>query len=72
MVPHHLIGLANELADVVRPIAARYFRTQVAIDDKTDNSPVTIADREAETAMRGILEIIQARHPLPLEQSCFV
>ena len=56
MVPHHLIGLANELADVVRPIAARYFRTQVAIDDKTDNSPVTIADREAETAMRGILE----------------
>ena len=55
MVPHHLIGLANELADAARPIAARYFRTQVAIDDKTDNSPVTIADREAETAMRDLL-----------------
>ncbi len=56
MVPHRFIGLANELADAVRPIAARYFRTQVAIDDKSDSSPVTIADREAETAMRDILE----------------
>ena len=56
MVPHRFIGLANELADAVRPIAARYFRTQVAIDDKSDDSPVTVADREAETAMRDILE----------------
>ncbi|MDI1284689.1 MAG: histidinol-phosphatase [Reyranella sp.] len=56
MVPQRFIGLANELADAVRPIAARYFRTQVAIDDKVDQSPVTIADREAETAMRDILE----------------
>ena len=55
MVPDRFIGLANELADAARPIAARYFRTQVAIDDKTDNSPVTIADREAETAMRDLL-----------------
>jgi inositol-phosphate phosphatase/L-galactose 1-phosphate phosphatase/histidinol-phosphatase len=56
VVPKSFIGLANELADAVRPIAARYFRTQVAIDDKADQSPVTIADREAETAMRAILE----------------
>lgn len=55
MVPDRFIGLANELADAARPIAARYFRTQVAIDDKTDNSPVTIADREAEMAMRDLL-----------------
>jgi len=55
VVPDRFIGLANELADAARPIAARYFRTQVAIDDKTDNSPVTIADREAETAMRDLL-----------------
>jgi inositol-phosphate phosphatase/L-galactose 1-phosphate phosphatase/histidinol-phosphatase len=56
VVPQRFIGLANELADAVRPIAARYFRTPVAIDDKADQSPVTIADREAETAMRDILE----------------
>src|SRR6185436_13618557 len=36
-------------------IVARYFRTPVAIDDKSDSSPVTIADREAEAAMRALL-----------------
>jgi len=55
VVEPRFVQLANELADAARPIAARYFRTQVTIDDKTDNSPVTIADREAETAMRDLL-----------------
>ncbi|MCF8531689.1 MAG: histidinol-phosphatase [Reyranella sp.] len=55
MVKPRFVELANALADAARPIAARYFRTAVAIDDKTDNSPVTIADREAETAMRDLL-----------------
>lgn len=55
MVEPRFVELANALADAARPIAARYFRTPVAIDDKTDNSPVTIADREAETAMRDLL-----------------
>lgn len=56
MVEPRFVQLANALADAARPIAARYFRTPVAIDDKTDNSPVTIADREAETAMRDLLQ----------------
>jgi histidinol phosphatase-like enzyme (inositol monophosphatase family) len=56
VVEPRFVQLANELADAARPIAARYFRTPVAIDDKTDNSPVTIADREAETAMRDLLQ----------------
>ena len=54
-VPADYIALANSLADAARPISARYFRTPVAIDDKSDASPVTIADREAEAAMRTIL-----------------
>ena len=54
-VPAELVALAHSLADAARPIAARYFRTPVQIDDKSDASPVTIADREAETAMRDIL-----------------
>lgn len=56
MVEPRFVELANELADAARPIAARYFRTPVTIDDKSDQSPVTIADREAETAMRDLLE----------------
>jgi histidinol phosphatase-like enzyme (inositol monophosphatase family) len=55
VVEPRFVQLANALADAARPIVARYFRTAVAIDDKTDNSPVTIADREAETAMRDLL-----------------
>jgi inositol-phosphate phosphatase / L-galactose 1-phosphate phosphatase / histidinol-phosphatase len=55
VVEPRFVQLANALADAARPIVSRYFRTAVAIDDKTDNSPVTIADREAETAMRDLL-----------------
>ena len=54
-VPAELVTLAHRLADVARPIVARYFRTAVTVDDKTDLSPVTVADREAETAMRAVL-----------------
>lgn len=55
-VPAELVALANSLADAARPIAARYFRTAVTVDDKADASPVTIADREAETVMRQLLD----------------
>ena len=34
----------------------RHFRTTLAPDSKADESPVTVADREAEQAMRGYLE----------------
>ena len=55
-----LVATANELADLAGAVARRYYRTPVAVDDKPDSSPVTIADREAETAMR---ELIARRHP---------
>ena len=61
-VPAELVALAHRLADAARPIAARYFRTAVTVDDKTDQSPVTIADREAETAMRDLLGTEVPRH----------
>jgi len=56
VVPSDLVALAHQLADAARPIAARYFRTGITVDDKSDLSPVTIADREAETAMRELLD----------------
>jgi histidinol phosphatase-like enzyme (inositol monophosphatase family) len=61
-VSAELVALANSLADAARPIAARYFRTPVTVDDKADLSPVTIADREAETAMRSLLDKHMPRH----------
>lgn len=47
--------LAERLADAARPITLRYFRTGVEYDVKADASPVTVADREAEAAMRSII-----------------
>ena len=54
-VPAEFVALANRLADAARPIVRKYFRTPVAIDDKEDSSPVTIADREVEAAMRALI-----------------
>jgi len=54
-VSAELVALAHQLADAARPIVARHFRSGVAIDDKSDSTPVTIADRDAETAMRALL-----------------
>lgn len=47
---------AGRMADAAAPIAMKYFRSGVVIDRKADLSPVTIADREAESAMRAVIE----------------
>jgi len=47
---------AECLADAAGAVIRRYFRTPVTVDDKADASPVTIADRESETAMRALTE----------------
>ncbi len=54
--PTSFIDLAGKLAETSGEIVRRYFRTPVAVDSKADQSPVTIADREAETAMRALIE----------------
>jgi inositol-phosphate phosphatase/L-galactose 1-phosphate phosphatase/histidinol-phosphatase len=54
--PAHLVALAQRLADSSAAVIRRYFRTPVAVDDKADASPVTIADREAERIIRTIIE----------------
>ncbi|CAK9211292.1 unnamed protein product [Sphagnum troendelagicum] len=49
------VEVANKLADAAGTIIRTYFRTRFDIIDKADTSPVTIADRAAEEAMRTIL-----------------
>lgn len=51
--PHEL---ANQMADRARSILQPYFRTRLPIQDKADTSPVTVADRETETALRTMVE----------------
>ncbi|RKY91596.1 MAG: histidinol-phosphatase [Ignavibacteriae bacterium] len=42
----------NHLANISGKIIRNYFRADINIDSKADNSPVTIADRKAEEVMR--------------------
>lgn len=50
-----LVEAAELLADVAGAILRRYFRVAVSTLVKPDHSPVTIADRSAECAMRAVL-----------------
>lgn len=50
-----LIDLALRLAAAAEPIARKYFRQPIPVDDKADSSPVTVADREIEQTLRRIL-----------------
>ena len=54
-VPESYVALAVSLADAAGEKIRPYFRTAVAVDAKPDATPVTIADREAERAMREII-----------------
>ena len=47
--------VANRLADAAATQSLAYFRTPLDVLTKADDSPVTLADRAAETAMRRIL-----------------
>ncbi|MEM9469759.1 MAG: histidinol-phosphatase [Pseudomonadota bacterium] len=50
------IKLANHLADEAGKTIFPYFRSNVDVDNKEDDSPVTIADRAVEQALRKIIE----------------
>ena len=50
---------ACELADSAAEVTLKYFKTSIGIDDKDEGSgfdPVTKADREAEAAIRALIE----------------
>ena len=56
------LALAEKLADAAGPIAMKSFRQGVAAETKADMSPVTVADRDAEAAMRAIIEAAYPDH----------
>lgn len=55
IVTQDLIDLATRAANLSRPILRRYFRADLDVVRKGDESPVTQADREAEAAIRRLL-----------------
>jgi histidinol phosphatase-like enzyme (inositol monophosphatase family) len=55
------IALAHRLADAAGAAIRPYFRGEIGLEVKGDASPVTLADRAAEEAMRRILTAEAAR-----------
>jgi len=63
-----LIAAAEAAADVAASVVRPFFRAGVTVDQKSDASPVTIADRSAELAMKGLLSQIFPDHAIAGEE----
>ena len=50
------LNFANKLADAAGITSMEYFRTSLSIDNKKDESPVTIADKNTELKIRSLIE----------------
>jgi inositol-phosphate phosphatase/L-galactose 1-phosphate phosphatase/histidinol-phosphatase len=53
--PSDLLQAALEISEAAASIPLRYFRSGLSVEDKADESPVTIADRETEEHIRGAI-----------------
>ncbi|MBM3096486.1 inositol monophosphatase family protein [Gluconobacter cerinus] len=61
--------VAEACADAARETVIPHFRTSLQADAKSDDSPVTVADRAAEKVMRSILEDALPEHAILGEES---
>lgn len=61
-IDEQLRAVAVRLADTARACVMRHFGTRLDAERKADASPVTRADREAEQAMRALLEALVPAH----------
>ena len=62
------IAFAEQLADAAGAAIRPHFRQPIAVTAKADLSPVTIADRESELAMRGLIEAAYPNHGIVGEE----
>lgn len=47
--------VADRAADAAGEVLNRYFRTRLTVESKDDETPVTVADRDAEIAIRALI-----------------
>ena len=50
------LEIAREAADAAAAVIRNHYRRNVAVETKPDETPVTVADREAETAIKRVLK----------------
>ena len=66
--PSEFVELAGRMTDAAGAASMRYFRRDFDVEVKSDSSPVTPADREAELAMRELIEAEQPDHGIVGEE----
>ncbi|MEZ5668236.1 MAG: inositol monophosphatase family protein [Alphaproteobacteria bacterium] len=67
-VPDELVAFAGTLADASGPVIRAYYDSGVTVEDKADSSPVTQADKEAEAAIRAVIERAYPAHGIVGEE----
>jgi histidinol phosphatase-like enzyme (inositol monophosphatase family) len=63
-----LLELAHHLANTAGEILRKHYRMPVDVDRKADASPVTLADRDVESAMRTLIESHYPEHGIVGEE----
>ena len=62
------ISFANILADESSKIVMKYFRQNIKIETKDDNTPVTIADKKSEIIIRELINNAYPSHGILAEE----
>ena len=62
------ISFANILADESSKIVMKYFRQNIKIENKDDNTPVTIADKKSEIIIRELINNAYPNHGILAEE----
>lgn len=73
--PEQILPFAERLADASGEVIRRYFRvspSELGLESKSDDTPVTIADRSAEEVMRTMIEAEFPDHGIYGEEYGFV
>jgi myo-inositol-1(or 4)-monophosphatase len=63
-----MAAFANTLADTARGLGRKYFRTTGGYERKSDRSPVTVADKAIEAALRREIEAVFPDHAIRGEE----
>jgi histidinol phosphatase-like enzyme (inositol monophosphatase family) len=62
------LEFALRLADAAGAVVRKYYRATLEVESKADASPVTIADREAEQALRAMIRAAYPDHGIEGEE----
>jgi histidinol phosphatase-like enzyme (inositol monophosphatase family) len=66
--PSGAVDAAQRAADAAAEVVRQWFRAGIGVESKADASPVTVADRESERAIRAVIETAFPEHGIVGEE----